>query len=209
MKAKYLISLLDMELTLGDIVKYIRGREYMENILIAYYSRRGNNYVNGEIKYLETGNTEIVAEMIRKLTNADMVKIETVKTYPEYYHEATNLAQYELKNNIYPEIIKNIDSIKKYDVIFIGYPNWWGTMPMPVFTFIDRFKFDDKLIIPFCTHEGSGFGNSINDLKKVCIGAKIEKGLSLIGNKVNKKETEEKVRTWIKDLNISNNEDGD
>lgn len=180
----------------------------MNNVLVAYFSRTGNNYVNGKIKYLKVGNTEIVAEMIQKLTNADIFKIETVQSYPEDYHEMTNLAKKELRNKIYPEIIKHIENIKEYDVIFLGYPNWWGTMPMPVFTFLKEFSFKGKLIIPFCTHEGSGLGDSIKDIKKICIGADVEKGLSLLGNRVNEKETEERVKIWIQDLKISNNESG-
>jgi len=103
--------------------------------LIAYYSRAGNNYVNGEIIDLPVGNTEVAANMIEKLTGGDVFRIETVKKYPEGYQETTEVAKEELRRNVRPEISGKVDNMADYNVIYLGYPNWWGAMPMAVFTF--------------------------------------------------------------------------
>lgn len=149
--------------------------------LIAYYSRKGQNYVNGNIVDLKTGNTEVVAGMIQKITGGEMFHIESVKAYPKDYTETTNVARDELRNNARPEINGNVESMDSYDVIFLGYPNWWGTMPMPVFTFLEKYDFSGKTIVPFCTHEGSGLGRSEQDIKKLCPNADVLKGIAIRG----------------------------
>jgi flavodoxin len=98
--------------------------------LIAYFSRKGNNYVRGNIVNLPIGNTEVIATKIQELTGSDMFEIKTVKTYPKDYTETTNVAQKELRENARPELTEIVDDMDSYDVIYIGYPNWWGTMPM-------------------------------------------------------------------------------
>lgn len=108
----------------------------MRNILIVYYSRKGQNYCSGSIRDLEKGNTEIVAEMISNLTGGDLFEIETVKEYPADYYACTDEANQELKSDARPELKAYPDSIDGYDTIFVGYPNWWGTMPMAMFTFL-------------------------------------------------------------------------
>ena len=154
----------------------------MSKALIVYYSRKGENYWNGSIRNLQKGNTEIAAEMIRDATGGDLFEVETVKTYASDYTACTEEAKQELRSNAPPELKKYLNSIDGYDTIFVGYPNWWGTMPMAMFTFLEHYDLSGKKVIPFCTNEGSGMGSSERDLKKLCPGATIEKGLSIHGS---------------------------
>lgn len=166
--------------------------------LIAYYSRAGNNYVNGDIVNLPVGNTEVAAKMIQKMTGSDIFRIETVKTYPEGYQETTEVAKEELRTNARPEITGHVDNMPDYEVIYLGYPNWWGTMPMAVFTFLEAYDFAGKTIIPFCTHEGSGMGRSENNIKKICTDAGVLIGLAIHGGSV--QGAQDDIANWLRDL---------
>ena len=128
----------------------------MSKILIVYYSRKGENYWDGSIKNLPKGNTEIVAEMIQRAVGGDLFEIDTVKPYSLDYSICKEEAKQELRTNARPALKKYIDSLDKYDTIFVGYPNWCLTMPMAMFTFLERYDLRGKRILPFCTHEGSG-----------------------------------------------------
>lgn len=132
----------------------------MSKPLIVYYSRKGENYWNGSIKNLEKGNTEIVAEMIADITGGDLFEVDTVKTYAADYYECIDDAKAELREGARPELKAYMDSLDAYDTIFVGFPNWWGTMPMAMFTFLERYDLSGKRILPFCTNEGSGMGKS-------------------------------------------------
>ena len=158
----------------------------MENSksLIAYFSRKGSNYVGGSIVNLPIGNTEVIANKIKELTGSDMFEIKTVESYPKDYTETTNVAQDELRENARPKLTEIVDDMNSYDVIYLGYPNWWGTMPMAVYTFLESYDFSGKTIIPYCTHEGSGMGSSERDIKKLCPNAKVMSGLAIKGGSV-------------------------
>ena len=119
--------------------------------LIVYYSRKGENYCNGSIKNLKKGNTEIVAEFIQKAVGGDIVDIVPVKAYNNNYYKCIEEAKAELNSNARPEIKADVENIDKYDTVYLGYPNWWGTCPTCVFTFLERFDFSGKKIVPFCT----------------------------------------------------------
>lgn len=166
-----------------------------KNILIAYFSRQGNNYFGGNIVNLPIGNTEFVAKIIEKLTGGDLFKINPVKKYSEDYQKCTEEAKADLQTNARPELTEYLDSIKNYDFILLGYPNWWGTLPMPVFTFLERYDFSSKTILPFCTHEGSGMGHSEHDIQRVCPQAIIVKGLPIRGSSV--KKAEKDIQRWL------------
>ena len=157
--------------------------------------------MGGSIVDLKIGNTKVIAEMIEKLAAGDMFHIESVKAYPEDYTETTNLAKLELRKNARPEIKGHVENMDAYDVIFLGYPNWWGTMPMPVFTFLENFDFSGKTIVPFCTHEGSGLGRSEQDIKKLCPTASVLKGIAIRGGSVG--SAKELVSDWINKSDIS------
>lgn len=164
--------------------------------LIAYFSRADENYFNGQLRTVETGNTEIAAGMIQKITGADMFKIEPIKPYSKDYNECIAQAQDDQRRDARPELSEYPESIDKYDTIYIGYPNYWGTMPMPVFTFLEHFDFNGKTIYPFCTHEGSGMGRSEQDIKKICTGAKVKGGLAIHGSSVHNAEAQ--IKKWLK-----------
>lgn len=163
--------------------------------LIAYYSRAGNNYVGGQIVDLHVGNTEVAAKMIQKLTGGDLFRIDTVKAYPADYHKTTEVAQQEIRQNARPELSGQVDNMSDYSVIYLGYPNWWGTMPMPVFTFLEGHDCSGKTIIPFCTHEGSGMGQSESDIRKLCATAKVLKGHAIVGGSV--RGAESAIAAWL------------
>lgn len=152
--------------------------------LIVYFSRKGNNYVNGSIKSLSIGNTEVAAQMLQDLTGADMFQIEPMVEYSADYNVCTKEAQRDKTSNARPDFKNAPSDIGEYTTIYLGYPNYWGTMPMHVWTFLEKYNFDGKIIKPFCTHEGSGMGNSENDIKRLCPGAKALKGLAIQGGRV-------------------------
>ena len=163
--------------------------------LIAFFSRGDENYVNGEIKTLAIGNTEAAAAIIQKLTGADLFKIDPKQAYAKDYNECIAQAQADQKRNARPELKTYPDSIDGYEVIYLGFPNYWGTMPMAVFTFLEHFDFTGKTIRPFCTHEGSGMGSSISDIKKLCPGAHVEQGLTIRGGRVNMSQAD--IKKWL------------
>jgi flavodoxin len=164
-------------------------------ILVAYYSRRGNNYTSGGIVDLAVGNTEIAAKAIQKLVGGEAFSIDPMKEYPVDYEKATQVAQAELRQSARPELKGQVEDMSSYDVVFLGYPNWWGTMPMVVFTFLEAYDFVGKTILPFCTNEGSGLGRSESDIKKLCPKAKVLKGLAIQGSAV--KGAEGDIAKWI------------
>lgn len=166
-------------------------------VLIAYFSRAGNNYVGGSIVNLSVGNTETAAKMIEKLTGGIMFRIDPVNKYSSDYPACTQEAQKELRAKARPELTKYPDSIDEYDTIILGFPNYWGTMPMPVCTFLEKFNFSGKKILPLCTHEGSGMGRSESDIKMLCPGADVRKGIALRGGSV--KNAEEDIKRWLND----------
>ena len=151
--------------------------------LVVYYSRTGQNYTSDGIVNLKVGNTQVVAEKIQKLTGADIFCLETVKEYSADYMTCTQEAKEELNAKARPALKADID-ISKYDTIYLGWPCWWGTYPMCVATFLEAHDWTGKTVIPFTTHEGSGFGQSLRDLKAAIPSATIGKGLSIQGSKV-------------------------
>lgn len=167
----------------------------MADKLVVFYSRADENYVNGLLKMLDIGNTEIAAGIIQRLTGADIFKIEQIKPYSVNYNECIAEAQEDQRRNARPELKKYPGSIDGYEVIYLGYPNYWGTMPMAVFTFLEAFDFSGKVIKPFCTNEGSGLGNSIKDIKKLCPNAIVEEGLAIHGGSVRKSQKD--IERWI------------
>ena len=170
----------------------------MGKVLIVYYSRRGENYWNGAIKNLSKGNTEIVAEMIARLTGGDLFQVDTAQPYAADYHACVDEARTEFRQGARPELKEYLDSVEGYDTVFVGYPNWCGTMPMAMFTFLEHYSWSGTRLLPFCTNEGSGMGNSERDLKACCPGAAVEKGLSVRGTEA--AASREKVEAWVRQL---------
>ena len=166
----------------------------MSSVLTVYYSRKGENYFGGQIRSISKGNTERIAEFIQNEVGGDLFELETVREYAKDYHECTNEAMAEKKSNARPALKKLPESIDQYDTIFLGYPNWWGTAPMAVFTFLDAFDFKGKKIVPFCTNEGSGMGTSERDIQKECPEAIVASGLAIRGSDAEKSEA--KTAVW-------------
>jgi flavodoxin len=168
--------------------------------LIAYFSRRGQNYVSGRIVDLKVGNTEVVANMIQKKTGGDIFHIEPVAAYPKDYTETTEVAKKELRAKARPKLKGQVKDMGAYDIIFLGYPNWWGTPPMPVFTFLESYDFTGKKIVPFCTHEGSGMGHTEQDIVKACPKASVLEGIAIHGSSASSAEAN--VSSWIDKLGL-------
>lgn len=162
--------------------------------LIIYYSRTGENYVNGNIITLEKGNTEICAEFIKEAVGGDLFQIETVKEYAKDYQECIEEASKELKENARPELKTYLKDIDAYDHIFICGPCWWGTYPVAMFTQLETLDFTGKKVLPLMTHEGSGMGNSEKDLRNICKGATFEPGIAIHG--ADAKEAKKAVSDW-------------
>jgi len=174
-----------------------------DKILIVYFSREGNT--SGESTNLNVdaatraslpiGNTRIIADQIHEATVGDIFKIQTVKPYPSDYDKVVDQAKKEQDSDYKPELKTKVKNIKSYDVIFIGYPNWWGTLPMPVEKFLSEYDLSGKTIIPFCTHEGSGFGRSIDDIKELCPNSTIADGFEVMDKDV--KNSKNDVLKWL------------
>ena len=169
--------------------------------LVAYFSRKGQNYVSGKIVDLKVGNTEVVANMIQQIAGGDLFHIESVTAYPKDYTETTEVAKNELRAKARPMLAGRVENMKAYDVIFLGYPNWWGTMPMPVYTFLESYDFSGKTIVPFCTHEGSSMGHSEKDIAKACPKSTVLEGLAIHGTSASSAES--KVSSWIDRLTMT------
>lgn len=164
--------------------------------LIAFFSRGDENYVNGTLRWLEVGNTETAAGMIQELTGGELFRIDPGKPYSKDYNACIAEAQADQRRDARPELKAYPESVAEYEVIYLGYPNYWGTMPMAVFTFLEHFDFSGKTIRPFCTHEGSGLGSSVKDIKRLCPGAEVKTGLAIRGSSVDR--SKEAIEWWLK-----------
>ena len=163
--------------------------------LVAFFSRTGENYAVGRI---EKGNTHIIAEMIAAETGGVLFRIEPQTPYPDDYAECAETAKRELNAKARPAIKSDIN-VEEYEVVFVGYPNWWGDMPMPVYTFMEKHDWQGKTVIPFCTHEGSGLSGTENKLKTACKGAGVLKGLAMRGETAQNAlaQAKESVKNWL------------
>ncbi len=165
--------------------------------LVIYFSRADENYFGGQMRYIDKGNTEIVAEYIKDILGSDLFKVERKTPYSANYMKCIKEAQDEQRNGELPELKTYLDDISEYDIIFVGGPIYWGTLPQPMFTELSRLDFDGKIVMPFSTHEGSGLGNIARDIKKYAKGAIINIGLAINGSSVN--EAKPRVEKWIKE----------
>ena len=165
----------------------------MSKSIIIYFSRADENYSVG---YITKGNTEVVAEYIQDLTGADMFKVERKVPYARDYNTCIRESQIEQRNNARPELAKELNNIDEYDIVYVGAPIYWGTMPNPMFTQLEKLNFQGKIVKPFTTHEGSGLANVVTDLKKICQGATIKEGLAIYGHNVY--NSKNNVENWLK-----------
>ena len=169
------------------------------NILVAYFSRADENFNVGTI---DKGNTQIVAEYIADEVGADSFHIETVTPYPADYDDCCDVAKQELADKARPEIKGGVENMEQYDIVFLGYPIWWGDMPMAVYTFMDSYDFSDKVVIPFNTHEGSGESGTYSAIASYLPDAQVLDGMAIRGQTAQEfsSDTQQAVRDWLDGL---------
>lgn len=155
-----------------------------EKILVAYFSH--------------SGNTRVIANQIHDRVGGDIFEIKTVDSYPQDYEAVKAVAMKELNEGFRPALATHVDNIDSYDVVFVGYPIWWGTMPMPVESFLTGYNFSGKTIVPFSTHEGSGLGSSVRDIKALCPQSTVREGLAIQGGSVN--TAQDQVSSWLQGM---------
>ena len=171
------------------------------NILVAYFSLAGEQYRVGVI---EEGNTSIIAHMIAEETGADLFEIEPVTPYPETHSELPEVSQEEMSENARPEITGTVENMDSYDTVFIGYPNWWGDMPMIVYNFIESYDFEGKTVIPFCTHGGSGLSGTESTIAEIT-GASMLDGFAISGETAqnDRDRSENEVNEWLNEIGFA------
>lgn len=165
--------------------------------IVVYFSRSGENYYNGSIKNIETGNAQKIVNIIKDYKDVDIFEVKPAKPYSLDYRSCTIEAKNEKNSNARP-IITGDQDISDYDNIILVYPNWWSTMPMCMFTFLDKHDLKDKNIYPICTHEGSGLGSSVTDLKSHYPDAVIHTGLDVQGSYV--ESLKNKIIEYVKEI---------
>jgi len=158
-----------------------------KRMLIAYFSH--------------SGNTRVTANQIYAQLGGDVFEIEAVNMYPVDYDTVVEQAKKELSEQCRPKLVASVENMKQYDTIFVGYPNWWGTIPMPVASFLSEYDFSGKTIAPFCTNEGSQLGRSADDIKKLCPKSTVVKGLAVRGSAVKKAQGD--VSKWLHEIGMN------
>ena len=154
------------------------------------------------VYFSRSGNTESVAMRIAERVDADVFEIETVQEYPEDYDELLDYARNEQRSDARPELSAHIDDIERYDVIFLGYPNWWGDMPMPLYSFLDEYDLSGKTIMPFVTSGGSGFSRTIRSIESAEPDAAVLDGLSIRDRRVHDSSTDRSISEWIEESGL-------
>ena len=162
--------------------------------IIIYFSRADENYFGGEMRYVDKGNTEVIAEYIKDIVGADIFKVEPLNPYPADYMECIEEAKVRTKEHNAP-IKENIPYISEYEVIYVGSPIYWGGMPEELFTALKGLDYSGKIVRPFTTHEGSGLSGVPRQLKEICVGAEVLDGLAIVSSQVN--NSKKKVEEWI------------
>ena len=167
------------------------------NMLVAYFSLAGEQYGVGVV---EEGNTSIIAHMIAEQTGADLFEIKPETPYPTTYQGLLDVSQQEMRDNARPEIADTVDNMDDYDTIFIGYPNWWGDMSMIVYSFLESYDLSGKIIVPFCTHGGSGLSNTESTIADIT-GGTMKDGLAIPGTTAqNDRDTaKSEVTQWLRE----------
>lgn len=176
------------------------NQEKPQKVLVAFFSRAGENYAVGRVA---KGNTQMVAEQIAARTGAACFHLEPLHPYPEDYGACIRVAQEELRAQARPALRADV-AAEDYDVTLIGYPNWWGDLPMPVYTFLERHDWQGKTVAPFCTHEGSGLGHTERLLAQACPGATLLPGLAIQGTAAQRgtEAVGRSIGRWLEMLNL-------
>ena len=173
--------------------------------LIVYFSRANENYSVGEV---EVGNTELLATALKGFLEqrevaVDSFKIEPVEAYPESYDDAVSQATNERNMDERPEYVGDVEHFADYDVVYLGYPIWWGDLPMIVYNFIEKHEFAGKVVVPFCTHEGSGDSGSFETLKERLPDADVlQNGFSITGHEARTEDGLRSLEPWLDELGL-------
>lgn len=177
--------------------------------IVAYFTRVGNtdfpddvdmstlaslNLVDNKI----VGNTEYIANIIAEEKNCEQFLIQTKDKYPVDYDDVIDQGEEEKSQNLRPELTSHIDNINEIDTIYLGFPNWWYTMPMPVYSFLEEYDFSGKNIIVFCTSGGSGFSDTISEIQDICSRANVVRGYTVNGNDA--LESYDDIIAWLKSV---------
>ena len=185
--------------------------EHKSKVLIAYFTRADNIQVDPNVDAVSSasintsgssyeGNLAIMADYVKEATGGDTFSIRTTETYPTGYRDTTDAAKEEQTNNARPELSSHVENMDDYDIIFLGYPIWWGGLPMPVYTFLEEYNFSGKIIIPFSSHEGSGLGKGPSEIAEICPNAQILDGFAARGSEV--RSSKDDIKKWIDGLNL-------
>ena len=166
--------------------------------LIAFYSRADENYFGGDLRYIKVGNTQRAAEMIQEAVGGELFQIRQQEPYSADYRTCVDQARRDWQEKARPALAAFPESLEGYDDIYLGYPNYWGTMPMAVYTFLEHYDLTGKTIHPFCTHEGSGLAGTERDVQKAAPGATVTKGLAIHGSSVDGAKTA--LEKWVKEI---------
>lgn len=181
-------------------------------VLVMYFSHADNEKLPADVdastqasRQVEngkiTGNTGMIAKWIAQETKADTYSIKTVQPYPSNYNDSTKIGKEEAEKKTRPELQDQPLDLSKYDVIFVGYPIWWGDMPMAMYSFLETHDLAGKTIIPFSTSGGSGLGNTVNAIRNAEPQATVEEGLSIHANDVN--DARAQVKQWVSGLHLN------
>lgn len=199
----------DINSSSNAVTEAVQNNTDNENILIAYFSVPENVDTDGidansgasiVVKNKDVlGNMQYMAMTIQEAIGGELFRIETKEKYPLEHETLVNQAKEEQNEEVRPELATHIENVEQYDMIFLGYPNWWGDMPQPLYTFLEEYDFSGKTIIPFNSHGGSGFSNTIEEIKKLQPNATVrDDGLSISRNDV--ADSEQEITDWAKGL---------
>lgn len=197
----------DIDSSSNAVTETVQNNTDNENILIAYFSVPENVDTDGidansgasiVVKNKEVlGNMQYMAMTIQEAIGGELFRIETTEEYSLEHETLVNQAKEEQNEDARPELATHIENVEQYDIIFLGYPNWWGDMPQPLYTFLEEYDFSGKTIIPFNSHGGSGFSNTIEEIKKLQPNATVrDDGLSISRNDV--ADSEQEIADWAK-----------
>ena len=165
--------------------------------LIAFYSRAGENYFSGAYRRIPVGNTEKVARMLAELTGGTLFSIQQETPYSDDYRTCVEQAREDWQKKARPAVKDLPETLDGYDTIYLGYPNYCGTMPMAVYTFLEHYDFTGKTIRPFCTHEGSGLSGTEGDIQAAAKGARVAKGIAIHGGSVD--GVKRTLEAWLRE----------
>ncbi len=183
----------------------VKGKK--EKVLVVYFSvpeTDGMDAASGASRIIIEGklmgNTQYVASVIAEATKGDLFEIKTIRTYPSSHKALVDAAKEESDNKIHPRLSTHIKNLKDYDVVFIGFPNWWYDMPMPLYTFFEEYDFSGKTLVPFCTHGGSRFSNAVNTIRSLEKNATVLDGHAISRDHVEK--SKDGILKWIEKIGM-------